>query len=158
MSAVNYNGSAPSITFKTVLIWAFGFLVVGLSLLLLVAFYDFITLYASALSSAFLTAFRVLLCFFVAYIGFMLFLSFEYKAIQNERFKRDNVELLHGNVTSNGGSNSDDKEMEILRAYSELMESGAFSLNRLALAVYGKKGGVYNSQLRAVLQAHDIDV
>jgi hypothetical protein len=157
MSAVNYNGSAPSITFKTVLVWAFGVLLGGFSLLLLVAFYDFITLYASALSSAFLVAFRVLLCFFVAYIGFMLFLSFEYKAIQNERFKRDNVELLQGNVTSNKRL-GDDKEMEILSAYSELMESGAFSLNRLALAVYGKKGGVYNSQLREVLQAHDIDV
>ena len=149
MSAINYN----AVSFKTVLVWSFGLLLVGLSSLVLLSFYDFITLYAAALSSAFLVAFRVLLFFFVAYIGLMLFLSFEHKAIQNERFKNDNVQLL----PRVPASAVDDKELDILRAYSQLVESGEFSLNRLSLAVFGKKGGSYNAQIKQVLLDNDID-
>ena len=153
MTTQDYTGTARPITFKTVLVWAFGVLTIGFSLLLLTAFYDFITLYASALAFTFLVTLRVLLGFFVAYIGFMLFLSFEYKAIQNERFKKHNIELL-----SEASDTADDKENLVLEAYNRLTSSGTFSLNQLALAVYGKKGGSYNAELRAILNNHDIEI
>lgn len=143
--------------FKTILLYAFGVLVLGLSLLVLLAFYDSMLSYSSAVAVSFIVALRVLLAFGVAYIGFMMYLSFEYKAIQNERFKRDNVELLPSDVTGNKRL-EDDKESDILTAYSALIESGQFSLNRLALAVFGKKGGTYNAQIKQVLHANDIDI
>lgn len=147
--------STQELSFKTVFLYAFGFLVFGLSALILLAFYDSMLSYSSAVAVSFIAALRVLLAFGVGYIGFMLYLSFEYKAIQNERLKRDNVEILE-RVQADGDKS--DKELDILTAYNELIESGQFSLNRLALAVFGKKGGTYNAQIRQVLYAHDIEI
>ncbi len=48
------------------------------------------------------------------------------------------------------------KEQSILDCYNELISSNSFSWNKLALMVYGKKGGHYTGELKAVLNAHNI--
>jgi hypothetical protein len=48
------------------------------------------------------------------------------------------------------------KSTAIIDKYHELKSSNSFSWNRLALAVYGKKGGHYISELKTVLNAHNI--
>lgn len=156
MSAVNYNGSVPFLTFKTCLVSAFGVLVLGLSALLLVSVCDFLHLYAHQVAQVLFVAFVILVIFACAYIAFSLWLSIEYRAIQNERFKNDNVELLARVPFSDPATN--DRELDILEAYNQLIESGEFSLNRLALLVFGKKGGTYNAQIKQVLLDNDIYV
>lgn len=136
--------------------WAFTVLIVGLALLVLGAFHNTMIIYSGAVATSFVYALRVLLAFGVMYVGFRLYLSFEYHAIVNERFKFDNVEVLPPNIETD--LKGDDFETKVITAYNNLIDSNSFSLNKLALAVFGKTGGKYNNQLKAVLQINGVNL
>ncbi len=48
------------------------------------------------------------------------------------------------------------REQKIIAGYHQLKAANAFSLNQLALLVFGKKGGTYTDQLKAVLKANNL--
>lgn len=142
--------------FVNAVFWAFTVLIVGFALLILLAFHDTINAYSGAVAVSFIYALRVLLAFGVMYAGFRLYLSFEYHAIVNERFRVDNVQVLPS--SSESDAEGDDFETKVISAYNSLIDANSFSLNKLALAVFGKKGGTYNAQIKQVLHAHDIEI
>lgn len=49
------------------------------------------------------------------------------------------------------------RERQIIDGYHTLKATNTFSLNQLALLIFGKKGGTYTDQLKVVLSANKLD-
>lgn len=119
----------------------------GVSLILIVAFADAMTEY-HVLMMRFLTLCAVLLMLsLVAYVSVNVFLTLEYRAIQNEFFRQSKQELQ---LADNSTTRVVDKNRVL-----ELYQDGE-SLNRIALDVFGKKGGAYNNKIREILKEYNI--
>ncbi len=67
---------------------------------------------------------------------------------QNKLDSIMNTTILNDNLT---------KEQQIIDGYHKLKSTNSFSLNQLALLIYGKKGGYYTDELKAVLSANNLD-
>jgi len=113
------------------------------------AFYNAITVHSAIINRILAFGCVVLILSGVAFVAVNFVMSIEYRAIQIQRFKNDNVQLIERKEDKN----SDDKSNKIIELFKQNK-----SLNEIALAVYGKKGGYYNTQIKAVLEQYGLDL
>lgn len=122
----------------------------GMAALVLAAFYDFLVIYHAAILHVIYIAFKCLLvctCFYAVSVGYM---AIESKSIKNQmsQFNPDSIEY----------DEEPSEEQKIIDSYNEMSGDDDFSMNRLALRIYGKRGGAYNKKIRAVLHDDGIEI
>lgn len=121
----------------------------GVALLLLNAFQEALTQYSALIMRILALSAVILILSFVTYVSVNIYLTIEYRATQNEIFKQSQQELLSNEPTNE--SPELDTERRILELYDDMTFHNSLSMNQIALAVYGKKGGYYNNQIREIL-------
>lgn len=126
------------------------------------AVFEFVQDYQYALNKLLFSTTVIFILMLCGFLFFNAWLAIEYKQIANERFRNDNVELLpHRDVD---GDDEIEKpfigkqinEYEVLEKYYALANKREFSWNKLSMAVYGKKGGNYITELREILQNNSV--
>lgn len=95
-----------------------------------------------------------------AYVCVNILLSLEYRATENKIFKESHQQLLPSQpeMLQNGSKLDFETRKKILGLYYEMTSSNSLSLNQIALEVFGKKGGYYNTQIREALADYDIEI
>ena len=144
----------PLHALNKIFIFITAFIATGLSILLLIAFYDCLVVYHKDIMKTLYIAFKLILVCGCFYIYFFAFLSIERKNNENNRryYNPSNIEYDDHATSINSENN------RILETYKEMQATNSFSLNKLAMEIYGKKGGHYNKLIRDALSEHNIEV
>lgn len=120
----------------------------SIAFILVVAFYDAITIYNAVVMRVLAFCVVVLALSFVAYVSVNVLLAIEYRSIENEVFKKSHQELQIGSDSNKSGDELTDK---ILSLYDTMKFYNSVSLTQIALEVYGQKGNFYSNKVRNVL-------
>lgn len=145
--------------FLKVCAYALGFFLFGLAALALDSFHSFLNYYHVQLFTAALIAVRALLLCLVLYIFFMAYMIVERRAIENERFRSSGVDILPPVADQQQFSRvkSMDISSRVIDAYNDLLRQDEIpSLSKIAILVFGQKGGSYTNQVKQVLAEEEI--
>lgn len=158
--------------FAKALVFTFGFFGVGMSALLLVLFYDAIAKYSDAMKWLMFISFAIFIVLILLYIALNIYFAAERRAYENEILKQNNLlylpkqprkgrekdkPIIHWNKQPDEDFISD-KDQETYDVYQEMISSDTFSLNQMALELYGIKGGEYNKKIRTSLSKFGINI
>lgn len=117
---------------------------------LIIHFYLAMNEYSAIVSRLFALCGVVLMFSIVIYVGVNVLLLLEYRIIQNNRFREDNVEVLTRFSEEDAEEDSDSQA-------ANMFLSGS-SLNEISLAIHGKKGGYYSNLVKESLERKGINV
>lgn len=166
----NYEPSTRYLLAKT-LVFSFGLLGVGIAALILTIFHDAMIKYSDSLKWLIFITFCILIILVLVFIAVNMFLIVERRAVETEIMKQNNLILLakpvnkkreketpliHWNKTDDDFIT--DKDQETHDVYQEMIATDTFSLNQMALELYGIKGGEYNKKIRVSLNKFGINI
>lgn len=150
-----------------VFVMAFAFFSFGIALLFLVMFHDTIVEYNKEIKWFNLLIISTSVLIFFVFIGGHAHLSLRKRYMEILAYEQNNLlpSTLKKSVTieQKAAKEKDDKfitftDSKTHEFYCEMIETDTFSLNRLAIEIYGNTGGEYNKKLRASLEKFGVNI
>lgn len=125
------------IQLKNIVNLIIGFFLFGIALLIMITLYDFMTTYRIEIFRLFYLVMR--------FFAVMLPIAISLVLLEKYTTKPDFIDSTAIEIKSENEENDNDR---IIALYEKMNAENDFSWNKLALLVYGKKGGHYTSELK----------
>lgn len=122
----------------------------GIALIILLAFYDALATYSAIVMRVLTFGAITLILSVVAYVAVNVFLTLEYRAIENKIFKESHQELIISDRPK-AETLEEKRERQVIELFDSMKFHNSISFNEIAREVFGQQSGVYTKQIKEIL-------